>query len=182
MRFKFVFFVLQFAYGRVHSYGAAVPSAAYGAGQQQNPTFFYGGPQQQQQLSCHQQLEVPTFEALIKNRMFAEKRFYCNKSNSKWITVGIVPATKMLDEEAPGFYFEALFCGEGKPPMPLGGIEGLASLFCTMRQMPPFQHAPLPRARMQLNRINISISTGFKDDVSNLVCVDMKNSFLFSHE
>lgn len=166
MKFKFVF---QFA---KQSYGAPAAKTSYGGPvQQQSRTFFYGGPQQQHQLSCQQQGQVPSFEQLTKNRMLEEKRFYCIKSNAKWLTMGIVPASKMLSDDAPGFYFEAFLCGDGKPSMPLGGIDGVMSLFATIRQMPQFQQVPLPAKRRILQRNNITISTvDFNDDVSRSLC------------
>lgn len=99
-------------------------------------TFLYGGPQNPKRISE----EIPTFETLTKKRSLCEKRFFCNNSNGKWLSVGIVPAAKLLDETAPGFYVEVILDGNGERCMslPLGGIEGAVSLFATIRQIPEF--------------------------------------------
>lgn len=133
-----------------------------------NRPFLYGGPQQQQQLQRTQcLLQTPTFESLSKNRVMMEKRFFCNNSNSKYLTLGIVPASKILDENAPGFYVEAFICGEKMSPLPLGGVSGLASLFSTMRQIPRLNYTGLPPRNNVEPDTNIVISTtNFADDVS----------------
>lgn len=80
---------------------------------------------------------IPTFEQLIKNRILGEKRFYLSNSNSKWLSLGITPATKILDETADGFKTEIFLCGE-KGSISLGGIDGAATLFKAFRSMPQF--------------------------------------------
>lgn len=80
---------------------------------------------------------MPTFEQLIKNRILCEKRFYLSNSNSKWLSIGVVPTTKILDETAPGFTMDVFLGGE-KGTISLGGIEGAAALFKAFRSMPQF--------------------------------------------
>lgn len=87
---------------------------------------------------------MPTFEQLIKNRILCEKRFYLSNSNSKWLSVGVTPSTKILDEDARGFQTEIFLCGE-KGNISLGGIDGAAALFKTFRAMAHF--APMYTAQ-----------------------------------
>lgn len=100
----------------------------------------------------------PTFEELAKNRVLEERRFYLNNSNTKYISMGIVPSTKILSPEAPGFVFEAFLAGEKAAPLPLGGIEGLATLFATIREIPAFSRMPAIDHEVK-NGEHIEIST-----------------------
>lgn len=122
----------------------------------------YGGPRQKRS-------EIPTFEALIKNRVVGEQRFFYNNSSSKWLSVGIIPATKLLGDDAPGFYFEAFLGGDKNGLLPLGGVSGLNALFAVIREIPKFSILP----KFVANNINdeisekITISTvNFAEDVS----------------
>lgn len=122
----------------------------------------YGGPRQKKN-------EIPTFDALTKNRVVAEQRFFCNNSSSKWLTMGIIPATKLLGDDAPGFYFEAFLGGDKNGLLPLGGISGLNALFAVIREIPKFSILP----KFVTNNFNdeisekITISTvNFAEDVS----------------
>lgn len=129
------------------------------------PTFLYGGPENPKKVET----AIPTFEKLIKKRILCEKRFYCNNSNSKWISVGIVPATKLLDESAVGFYLEVSLGGESCEAMPLGGAEGAASLFSTIRQIPEYNKVQ-PFHTQFKNGKNITIGTvNWNDDVSSFI-------------
>lgn len=120
----------------------------------------YGGPRQKK-------AEVPTFEALIKNRVLGEVRFFCNNSNAKWLSLGVVPATKLLNEDAPGFYFEAFLCGDKNGTLPLGGISGLNALFSVIREIPKFSVLPNLQASNGEISEKITISTvNFAEDVS----------------
>lgn len=80
---------------------------------------------------------MPTFEQLIKNRILCEKRFFLSNSNSKWISIGVIPTTSILDETAPGFTMDVFLGGE-KGTISLGGIEGAAALFKAFCSMPQF--------------------------------------------
>lgn len=84
-----------------------------------------------------QPLAVPTFEQLIKNRILCEKRFYLSNSNSKWLSIGVIPTTKILDETAVGFTMDVFLSGE-KSTISLGGVEGAAALFRAFRSLPQF--------------------------------------------
>lgn len=122
----------------------------------------YGGPRQKKN-------ETPTFEALTRNRVLGEHRFFCNNSNTKWVSVGIVPATKILNDEAPGFYFEAFVGGDKSGMMALGGISGLNALFSVIREIPKFAVLPKIGGANDDEEISekITISTvDFADDVS----------------
>lgn len=79
-------------------------------------------------LTFFQPEDPPTFEKLTKNRILCERRFYINNSNSKWLLMGVIPATNILDETAEGFYVEVLLCGDKHAPIPLGGVEGIAAV------------------------------------------------------
>lgn len=81
--------------------------------------------------------------------------------------MGIVPATKILDpENARGFYVEVYLSGEKTSPLPLGGVQGLAALFSTLREISEF--SKILRILTEIEpTTNIEISTvTFADDVS----------------
>lgn len=82
--------------------------------------------------------------------------------------MGIVPATKILADDAPGFYTEVFLGGEKCTPMPLGGIKGLFTLFSTIRQIPSFSKMLVPNHDMEIEEgENIEIqTTNFAKDVS----------------
>lgn len=137
--------------------------------QQQQRGFFYGGPDKQVQINPCAQKKIPTFEELVKNRLMGETRFYGNNSNTKWLSVGVVPATKILNDEARGFYMEAFLCGDKSAPLPLGGINGIASLFHTIRQLPGFKQFPVVQTVVEPSD-NITIeSCNFAEEV----CITM---------
>lgn len=90
--------------------------------------------------------------------MLKETRFYLNNSNAKFLSMGIVPATKILDPDAQGFYFEAYLGGQNCSSMPLGGIQGLATLFSTVREIPAFSKMTACNHGIEIGE-NIEIST-----------------------
>lgn len=60
--------------------------------------------------------------------------FYLNKSNSKWLSIGIVPASKLFSNNLPGFYCDVALNGTQMPmPVFLGGIDGFLSLCKSLR-------------------------------------------------
>lgn len=60
--------------------------------------------------------------------------YFLNKSNSKWLSIGIVPASKLFDAKLPGFYCEVALNGTQMPmPVFLGGIDGFLSLCKSLR-------------------------------------------------
>lgn len=75
--------------------------------------------------------------------------------------MGIVPATKLLDADAPGFHFEAILGGEKSSPLPIGGIQGMASLFAAIREIPTFSRVNPSKHGIEEGE-NIEISTGFE--------------------
>lgn len=89
---------------------------------QQQRCYFYGGPQQQKRV--FEPTQIPTFESITHNRIMKERRFFLNNSNTKYLAIGIIPASKILSGDAPGFHIEAFICGEKCSPLPLGGIKG----------------------------------------------------------
>lgn len=83
--------------------------------------------------------------------------------------MGVVPATKILDENAQGFFLEVFLCGEKSMPLPLGGIKGMAGLFATIREIPEFSKVPVIPSSIEQTK-NILISTvDFADDVSSFL-------------
>lgn len=138
-------------------------------GRRPQPTtsgFFYGGPENRERVNPCAFKKIPTFEELVKSRMMEEVRFYANNSNTKWLSVGIVPATKILNDTARGFHLEAYLCGDKNAPVPLGGIAGLAGLYDTIRQLPPFKQYPALNTHVEASD-NITISScEFAEDVS----------------
>lgn len=71
-----------------------------------------------------------------------EKRFFINSSNTKWIGVGLVPASRILSPEANGFYAEVTIDG-GKMtrPLCLGGTSGFLYLCKYLRSMDELRFA-----------------------------------------
>lgn len=142
----------------IRSYGGA----SQNQNQQQRP-YMYAGPNQSGQ-QC--QSQVPTFESLTKKQLLNEERFPCTNSWSKYLTVGVVPATKILGEAAQGFHIEAYIDGEKTSAMPLGGIAGLAALFSTIKQIPQFARVETSPHSLIEPANNIIISTvDFAEDV-----------------
>lgn len=142
---------------------------------QQKGCFYYGGPQQQRRV--YESDKIPPFQTLIKNRCLFERRFFLNASNTKCLTMGIVPASKILGDEARGFYFEVYLTGDKCAPMSLGGLKGLATLFSTIRDIPEFSKIPPIPSDVQTGE-NILISTvDFAKDVNILFI----SALFFSH-
>lgn len=130
----------------------------------QKGCFYYGGPEAQRRV--FESDKVPPFHVLIKNRVLMERRFYLNSSNAKSLTMGIVPGSKILGEDAPGFYLEIYLNGEKCAPLPLGGEKGLVTLLSTIRSIPEFSKIPPIPYDVEKGE-NILIHTvDFADDVS----------------
>lgn len=130
-----------------------------------NNCFLYGGPEKQRRL-IDENASPPSFESLSKNRVLEEKRFYLNNSNSKYISMGIVPATKILSPDAPGFYFEVFLGGDKCASMPLGGLNGLITLLSTIEEIPVFSKMSMLDHGIERGE-NIEISTvEFANNVS----------------
>lgn len=80
--------------------------------------------------------------------------------------MGIVPAVKILDVNNPGFHFEVFLGSDKCAPVPLGGLQGLATLFDTIREIPVFSKVPPVKHEVPLDE-NIEISsTDFAKNVS----------------
>lgn len=82
-----------------------------------------------------------TFDSLTKNRMLMEKRYFLNNSNTKWVSVGIKPASKMLSTTACGFYVNVSIDGAKMAPMCVGGLEDFMGLCRIVRQFDEFKFA-----------------------------------------
>lgn len=98
--------------------------------------------------------------------------------------MGIVPAAKLLDAEAPGFHFEAVLGGEKSSPLPIGGVQGMAALFGAIRKILIFARLNPSKHGIQAS-VNIEISTGFEfaKNVSFIIHMFVihirRHSFLF---
>lgn len=126
--------------------------------------------------------KIPTFEELVKNRMMGEVRFYGNNSNTKWLSIGVVPATKILNDAARGFYLEAYLCGDKNAPVPLGGISGIAALYDTIRQLPAFKQYPVLNSGVEPSD-NITISScDFSEEVILSYTDQSSASFIFGND
>lgn len=73
--------------------------------------------------------------------MLLEKRFFLNGSNTKWISIGITPASKILAAEASGFHIDIFMSGAKMAPMSLCGIDGLMTLCQSLRALDEFKYA-----------------------------------------
>lgn len=62
-----------------------------------------------------------------------EKKYYLNSSNSKYVTIGITPATKLWSDDNCGFYVEVAIDGKNMKPMCLGGVDGFLNLCQSLR-------------------------------------------------
>lgn len=76
----------------------------------------------------------PDLDTITNARLLLEKHFHLTSSNSKYIVVGIKPATKMYNKECTGFYVEVGVGGKSMKNMSLGGIDGFMNLCQTLRQ------------------------------------------------
>lgn len=76
--------------------------------------------------------DVPDLDTITHGRLLLEKKFYLNQSNSKYITVGIKPATKFLNKDNTGFYVDVLISGKNIKPVSLGGVDGSVSNILTI--------------------------------------------------
>lgn len=74
-----------------------------------------------------------------------EKRYFLNKSNSKWIPVGVKPATKILVSDSVGFFVEILIDGKNTIPFVVGGKQHRGYILtisrATMAIFPKFENA-----------------------------------------
>lgn len=62
-----------------------------------------------------------------------EKRYYLNQSNSKYITIGICPASKLFNKDNCGFYVDIGIGGNNMKTMSLGGTDGFLNLCQSLR-------------------------------------------------
>lgn len=141
-------FIVYFFFQPCQTYGGA-------ASQNQNQRcYYYGGPQNKQRVFTSQ---VPSFSQLTHGRLINEQRIYLNNSNSKWLSIGIVPETKFLGDDASGFHLEVYLGGLNSATLPLGGRNGLFTLWDTIRKIPEFSR--IQAVRTGEGGTNILIST-----------------------
>lgn len=82
--------------------------------------------------------------------------------------MGIIPATKILDADAPGFHLEVYLDGGNCSPLPLGGITGLAAVFSTIRTIPEFSKVERVITNIEPSTNIIIKTVNFSNDVSIL--------------
>lgn len=75
----------------------------------------------------------PDLDTVTHGRLLMEKNFYLNQSNSKYITIGIKPASKLHNNTNMGFYVDVNIGGKTMKPMSLGGIDGFLNLCQSLR-------------------------------------------------
>lgn len=80
----------------------------------------------------------------MKKRLLLEKRYYLNDSNCKFISVGIIPASRLLSNEASGFYVDVRIASSGySTPFILGSLDGFLTCFQIIRTFDEFKtHSP----------------------------------------
>lgn len=66
-------------------------------------------------------------EPVLKNRLMMERRFYLNKSNSKWVTVGLKPAFNAFDGREK-FTAELIIGGNDSVNFPVYGLSGFRTI------------------------------------------------------
>lgn len=76
------------------------------------------------------QLDLDT---LTHGRLLMERHFYLNQSNSKYITIGIKPASKLQNKANIGFHVDINIGGKTMKPMSLGGLDGFLNLCQSLR-------------------------------------------------
>lgn len=69
------------------------------------------------------------------------KMYYLNNSNTKFLKVGIKPASKMLNKECNGFSVEVAIDGKNMAPMSLGGLDGFLNLCQSLRSFDELKFA-----------------------------------------
>lgn len=108
----------------------------------------------------------------LKNRVLCEKRFFLNKSNTKWLSIGILPGYEPLI--GTGFQLEIRIAGEGKH-VSLGqpACDGLDSLLGIFRAITAGMPSPINQSTgitvnqfMMGNNICFNICRGV-----NTVCI-----------
>lgn len=75
-----------------------------------------------------------------------ESRVFINNSNSKWISFGVRPSTKLLNPDFPGFELAIAIDGVNMIPMLFDGLENFKMLFKTIRQMDEFKYSSVGTA------------------------------------
>lgn len=64
-----------------------------------------------------------------------------NNSNTKWVTIGIKPSTKIISSDATGFYAEIAIDGKNMSCVTLDGLDGFSSLCAIIRTHDDFKYA-----------------------------------------
>lgn len=78
----------------------------------------------------------------MHGRMFDETCIYLNKTNNKWLTIGIAPdAVNNVNEKISGFTSEVYLCGNKCENFKLGGLKGFIQLMRQLRELEYFKSA-----------------------------------------
>lgn len=75
----------------------------------------------------------PDLNTLTHGRLLLEKFFYLNSSNAKYIAIGIVPSSKLVNDNSCGFYVDVILAGGKMKPMSIGGMNGFLNLCQSLR-------------------------------------------------
>lgn len=80
----------------------------------------------------------PTFETTTNGRLLNETRLFINNSSTKWISIGVVPSAKIIEE--PGFKVDVQIGGDKMKPMSLGGLDGYLTLIHNLSEIPELEY------------------------------------------
>lgn len=98
-------------------------------------------PLQPEDLQCIPVTNIQHFdrEKLMHKRLFSASRIYLNNSNTKWLDIGIKPASNHAGD-ITNFSTEVFLDGEKCSRLALGGLIGFKQLVRQIRGTDEFAH------------------------------------------
>lgn len=105
-----------------------------------------------------------------------EKRYFLSNGNSKWISVGIVPESKLLSTDAQGFYADLFFGGvKMTRPMSAGGINGFLFICRMLRSFDEFKFS-FPGTKADYSSIKEEMPFGIcQKNFGSTMCYQISN-------
>lgn len=107
----------------------------------------------------------PNINKMTMGRLLKSHRLYLNKSNTKWVNIGIACVPKIAFPESAGFAVEVHLCSNNQPPFVIQYDEKvLRGLFKTIRSDNECQYISvgtrseyndIVSCDFQLNKINV---------------------------
>lgn len=105
-----------------------------------------------------------------------EKRYFLTNGCSKWISIGIVPETKLLAGDAKGFYADIFFGGNKMTkPMSAGGVNGFLFICQLLRTLDEFKFSfPATKGDYSAIEDDVPITIAQKN-FGSTVCYQINN-------